>query len=223
MGLGLSDDFKKQFEAEGGKVIAMESGLQGDKDFKTQLTRIKGTKPEAIYMPDYVAEMAQILDQTKQLGISAKMLASDGYSNPEIFDLAGDLANGVTFANSAEDKGVASPLRAAFIEKYQKKWGVQPDAFSMNSYDAANILIGAIEQAYKNAQAADQKALKLDRDKIRAGVAGIKDFNGVSGVINFLPEKGDAVKNVGIFVSEKKAYNQIEAYKIEGGKLVKAQ
>ncbi len=66
---GLAMDFKDQYEKEGGKVVAIETALQGDKDFKTQLTKIKSANPEALYIPNYVAEIAQILEQAKQLGI----------------------------------------------------------------------------------------------------------------------------------------------------------
>lgn len=220
---GLAEDFKTQFEKEGGKVVAMESGMQNDKDFKTQLTKIKGTKPEALYMPDYVSEIAQILDQAKQLGLQTKMLSSDGFSNPEIFELAGDLANGVIFANSAEDTIEASPVKADFSVKYYQKWKQKPDAFSLNSYDAANIILNAVEQVYKESSPEEKKTLNLNRDRIREIVAATANYNGASGIITFRSDKGDAIKDVGIFTSESNSYRQIAAYRVENDKLVEVK
>jgi branched-chain amino acid transport system substrate-binding protein len=223
---GLASDFKSQFESDGGTITAYESGMQGDKDFKTQLTKIKGTNPEAIYMPDYVAEMAQILEQSKQLGIKANFLSADGMSNPEIFGLAGDLSNGVTMSNSADESKIgASQIRKSFEDKYNQKWKEKPDSFSLNSYDAANIIVDSIEKAYNDADKSGKDKLALDRDKIRAYVSKVSNYNGVSGVITFLPN-GDAIKNVGIFKvdTKAKAYNQIAIYKIdEKGKLVEVK
>jgi branched-chain amino acid transport system substrate-binding protein len=210
---GLAEDFKTAYETAGGKVTSMESALQGDKDFKTQLTRIKAQKPEALYMPCYVAEMAQILSQAKDLGLTVKFLSGDGYSNPDIFSLAGDLADGVIFANSAEESG-PNPIRQAFVDKYAKKWGEKPDSFSLNSYDNANLIMDALEKAQKASTNG-----QIDRDLVRANVAAVSNYPGVSGSITFLPGKGDAIKNVGIFRAEKKGYTQIAAYRLDGGKL----
>ncbi len=216
---GLAEDFRTEFQKLGGKIVAFESALQNDKDFKTQLTKIKNAKPEALYMPNYVAEMAQIIEQSKQLGLNVKFLAGDGYSNPEIFDLIGDLANGVIFANSAEEGD--SVARNIFIEKYEKKWGVKPDSFSMNSYDSAKILISAIERVYNESQEEEKRSLKLDRDKIREYVASTENYDGASGIVTFMKEKGDAIKNVGIFIAENKKYRQLEVLTVKDDKLVK--
>lgn len=219
---GLAEDFKKQFEADGGSITLMESALQGDKDFKTQLTRIKSSSPDALYMPDYVAEMAQIMEQARDIGLKVRFLSADGFSNPEIFELAGDLANGVVFANSADESGRKNPLRSVFEQKYETKWGQKPDSFSLNSYDSANILIQAIEKVYNASSPGDQKALRLDRDKIRAAVAGVSDYPGVSGTITFLHSR-DALKNVGIFVAENKIFIQISENAVVNGKLITVQ
>jgi len=217
---GLAEDFKKQFEKDGGKITAMESGLQGDKDFKTQLTKIKGTNPEALYMPCYTAEMAQILEQAKQLGLNVKIISSDGYSSPEIFTLAKDLANGVIFANSAEDTGSKNDIRSSFEAKYLKKWGEKPDAFSLNSYDAANMIINAVEKSYLLAKKDGVEEVAISRDQIREIVAGTENYEGVSGNITFMKNSGDAIKNVGIFIADKNEFKQLAVYKIANDELL---
>jgi len=220
---GLSMDFKSQFEADGGTIVGMETGLQGDKDFKTQLTKIKALNPEALFIPNYVAEIAQILEQAKQLGLNTKMLSADGFSNPEILELAGDLANGVIFSGpEKEDPAQANAKTAAFEKKYEEKWGEKPDSFSLNAYDGANLIMDAIQAAYDKASDADKKALNLDRSLMQKYVAGIKGYMGVSGEITFAPN-GDVIKNQGILTAENRQYKQIGVYRIESGKLVKVK
>ncbi len=214
---GLAEDFKENFEKEGGEVVAMETGIAGDKDFKTQLTKIKDLKPEALYIPNYVAEMAQILEQKNQLGLNVKVLSADGFSNPEIFDLAKDNALDVIFSNSAEDTS-SNISKQNFINKYKNKYKIEPDNFSLNSYDIAWLIINAIETAYNEASQEDKEKLNLNRDRIREIFHSTKDYQGVSGTINFLPN-GDASKNVGIYVSEKDEqgkynYKQIAVYNL---------
>ncbi|MDY6968408.1 MAG: ABC transporter substrate-binding protein [Spirochaetota bacterium] len=220
---GLAGDFSKEFKRLGGRITITESGLQGDKDFKTQLTKIKSTNSEALFLPNYVADIAQTLEQAKQLGLRLKILSSDGFSNPEIFELAGDLANGVTFSGPPkESEGTENDLRKQFEVKYQDEWGEKPDSFSLNAYDGANILINAIEKCYNETSDEDKKILNFDREKIQKYVASTSNYAGVSGKITFL-ENGDASKNVGISIAEKKQYKQLGVYKLEKGRLKKVK
>lgn len=217
----LAKSFKEVYEAAGGKVVDMETGLQGDKDFKTQLTKIKAAKPEAIYLPNYVAEIAQILAQAKNLGIHAQMLSSDGFSNPEILTLAGANANGVVF--SGPERVAKSTKTTAFEQKYKAKWGDLPDEFSLNSYDAANLIMDAIQSAYDKASPADKKSFTLNRDLIRDYIAKTHDYQGVSGTITFSTENGDVIKNIGISTVVDQQYKQLAVYTVKEGELAKVQ
>ncbi len=216
---GLADSFKAVYEGNGGKVVDMETGLQGDKDFKTQLTKIKATNPQAIYLPDYVAEIAQILAQAKSLGIKAQMLSSDGFSNPEILTLAGANSNGVVF--SGPERVTKSAKTEAFEQKYKERWGEGADEFSLNSYDAANLIMDGIQAAYDKASPADKKSLNLNRDLIRDSVAKTHDYQGVSGTITFSSANGDVIKNIGISTVVNQQYKQLEVYTVKDGTLVK--
>jgi len=214
---GLAMDFKAQYEKEGGKVVAEETALQGDKDFKTQLTKLKGANAEALYIPNYVAEIAQILEQAKQLDVKAKIFSADGFSNPQILNFAGNLANGITFTQAAEQP--ASKTRRDFEAKYRAKWGESPDAFSLNAYDGAKIILAAISGTAK--KAADG-TLAIDRSAVQQKVAATKDFDGASGKITFT-SNGDLVANIGVYISENNKYKQLKTFILDGDKLIEVK
>ena len=75
---GLAVGMKETFEALGGEVVAEETCMVGDKDFRTQLTNIREAGPEAVYIPNYTVEDALILEQASQLGVNVPFLSSDG-------------------------------------------------------------------------------------------------------------------------------------------------
>lgn len=216
----LAEGVKAVFEAAGGTVVAYEAGVQGDKDFKTQLTAIKATNPDAIYLPNYVAEIAQQLEQINQLGITAKLVSADGFSNPDVLALAGKYAEGVVF--TANPQEAASDVAAKFAEEYTAKFGIAPDDFSKNAYDAANILVDAIVAAYAKADANGKHTLELDRAAIQAAVAATKDYQGASGKVSF-DSNGDPIKNQGIFTVTGGAFVQTSIYAVDNGTLVKVQ
>lgn len=216
---GLAAGFKAVYEAAGGKVVAEETGAEGDKDFKTQLTKIKAANPEAIFLPNYVAEIAQILEQASSLGLKVKILSADGFSNPEILTLAGKYAEGVIFSGAPVAQ--ASAKATAFADAYKKAYSSDADDFSKNAYDATNILIDALKAAYAKADDAAKKSLTLDRDAIQAAVAATKDYDGVSGSVTFAG--GDVVKNIAINKVEGGKFVSIGDYKVVDGTLAKAQ
>jgi branched-chain amino acid transport system substrate-binding protein len=216
---GLANGFKAIFEANGGQVLAVETGNEGDKDFKTQLTTIKAANPEALFLPNYVAEIAQILEQASALGLKVKILSADGFSNPEILTLAGKYADGVIF--SGAPASIASEKAMAFTEKYKTTFSMDADDFSKNAYDATNIIIDALQTAYNQASDADKKALNFDKEAIRSSVAATAGYDGASGKVTF--DGGDVVKNIGVFAVKDGAFQTIGEYSVEAGTLVKAE
>lgn len=180
---GLAEVFRDEFTAHGGQIVAFESYQTGDKDFKSQLTKIKAANPEVLFLPNYYNEVALQLQQAKQLGLSATFLGGDAWDSPDLFTLAGnDLLEGTYFSNHyAVDADV--PELKAFLKAYNDKYKSTPDATAALTYDAIKILIAGIE-----------KAGSTDKTAIRDAVAATKDFSGVTGSISY-EGSGDPVKS----------------------------
>ena len=183
---GLATGVEEIFTELGGTVSAMETCMVGDKDFRTQLGVIANTDAEAIYIPNYTVEDAQILEQAYQLGMDLPFLSSDGFSDPEIYNLAGDFTDGVIYVGPAQAE--ASTLLADFQEAYSAAYdGDMPDSFATNAYDATYILAQAIDRAGS-----------ADRELINQEVKATNDFNGANGIINFAAN-GDMVASQGVY------------------------
>lgn len=180
---GLAKFFKEAFTKGGGTIVAEEAYLQKDQDFKTILTKIKGTNPEMIYVPGYYEEVGKIIKQARELGITVPFVGGDGWDSPKLTEIGGAVAlNGAYFTNhySVED---TSPASKAFVEAYKKEYGQVPDAMAVLGYDAAYVLVDAIKRANST-----------DPAKIREALAGTKGFKGVTGETT-LNETHDAVKS----------------------------
>jgi len=208
---GLYEGMKTSFEANGGKIGVVETCQVGDKDFKTQLTKIKAASPDAIYIPNYTAEMAQILEQASQLGMTIPFLSGDGFSNPDIYNLAGAFCDGVVYV--APTQVEESTAYVDFVNKYAATYNVKPDSFATNAYDATRIVADALATVYKNTG-------KFDRADVRDAVAATKDFPGVAGVVNFA-ENGDLIAYQGVYKVNGTTPEYLGAYSVIDGKLTK--
>lgn len=170
---GLAKYFKESFEKSGGTIVANEGFVNGDKDFKAALTKIKGKNPEFIYVPGYYNEVAVLIKQARDLGITAPIGGGDGWDSPDMVKVAGAAAlNNTYFTNhySVEDP---DPAIQAFVKAYQAKYNKVPDSFAALGYDSAKLLA----QAIKDAGAADPV-------KVKDALAKIKDFKGITGTMS---------------------------------------
>jgi len=219
----LAEGVKAVFEAAGGKVVVYEAGELGAKNWKVQLAKVKAAKVDALFLPNAVAETTQILKQASQFGLQQQVLSSDGFSNPEVLKLAGKLAEGVIYSGPVQDAAGPSEKTKEFIARYKAQFGGEPDSFTLNAYDGANILVDAIVYSWGKASAAERWSATLDRVEMQKYVAGIRDYPGVTGIISYGSANGDPIKPVGIWTVRSGKFEQTAVYKVDNGVLEKVQ
>ena len=164
--------FKDEFTKLGGAIVGEQSYSSGDIDFRAQLTPIRGSKPDAVYVPGYYQEVALIVKQGRQIGLTMPFIGCDGWADQALLTIGGKALDGCFFTNhfSPEDQ---SPIVKNFVEKFQGKYGALPDTFSALGYDAARLLGDAI-----------QRAGSSDSQAVRDALAKTAGFPGVTGQIS---------------------------------------
>jgi len=182
--VGLAQFYKQYFTKNGGVLVIEQSYSTGDKDFRAQLSAIKATNPEAIFLPGYYTEAATIIKQARQMGITAPFMGGDGWDSESLVQIGTKEAmEGNYFSNhfSTEDP---SPAIQAFVKNYKAKYnGATPDAMAALGYDSAMILADAIKRAGTT-----------DSAKLREAIASTKEYPAITGSIT-LNEKRDATKS----------------------------
>ena len=164
--------FKDEFTKLGGTIVGEQSYSTGDIDFRAQLTPIRGTKPDAVYVPGYYQEVALIVKQGRQIGLTMPFIGCDGWANQALVTIGGKAIDGCFFTNhfSPDDQ---SPIVKSFVAKYQDKYGALPDTFSALGYDAARLLADALKRAGST-----------DSPALREALAKTQAFPGVTGQIS---------------------------------------
>lgn len=175
--VGLSQFFKNHITANGGEVVSEQSYSSGDKDFKAQLTAVKGSQPDAILASGYYTEAGLIALQARELQIAAPLLGGDGWDSPSLVEVGGKAIEGSFFSNhfSVEDP---APMIQEFLKKYRAKFNSEPDAMAALGYDSAMILVDAIKRAGST-----------EGPKLKAAIADTKDFVAVTGKITLNKER----------------------------------
>jgi branched-chain amino acid transport system substrate-binding protein len=169
--VGLATYFKNAFTNSGETIVDEQKYSGGDKDFKAQLTTIKGADPEAIFIPGYYTDVGLIARQARELGIKVPLFGGDGWESAELCSIGGDAVEGTYFSThfSPEETNQATQ---AFVKKFQDKYNVTPDAMAALGYDSAMLLADAMKHAGTT-----------DGPKVRDALAATKDFPGITGLI----------------------------------------
>ncbi len=167
---GLKDEFIKAFTEMGGQVLTVQSYKSGDSEYTAQLTTIRDAKPDAVFLPAYYAELGPISRKAKELGLNIPFTGGDGWDSPETLKFA-DSLQGWYYSNHYSDED-SRPEVKEFIARYKAKWGEEPGAMAVLGYDAANILMEALDRAPNTSGKA-----------LAAEIAKTKDFKGITGTI----------------------------------------
>lgn len=191
--VGITNAFVTTAEGLGMEVVVKESFSSGDIDFKTQLTKIKSSGAECIFLPIYYTEAAYIAQQAVQAGVTLPYFGCDGWDGI-IDQLKGDTSSVekavflTPFVATSEKENVKN-----FVAAYQKKYNVTPDQFAADGYDA----IYAIKDAIEAADNTSNEALVAAMTKITV--------NGLTGDMTF-NEDGEPNKSAVVATIENGAY-----------------
>lgn len=192
-GLWVADHFRKGLEAVGGTVTASESFQPDATDFRTQLTRIRTSQPEALYVLGYM-QNGLIMKQARELGLRCRFIGAADCELPDVLRLAGAAAEGTVYTKASFDLESGGKEAQEFASKYGARFGEAPEIYAATAYDAVRIIALALDKTGPDAA------------KMRQFILSIREYPGASGQTTFLAN-GDVRKPV-------------ELKKIENGRFV---
>ncbi len=180
---GIAEVFKAEFAKAGGEVLAFESYSTGDKDFSAQLSKIKSSGAEVLFLPNYYNEVPLQVQQARQQGFGGMIVGSDSWGSQEILKLGKGLLNGLYFTTHyAPD--IATEKARKFIADYESRYGAKPDDVAALTYDSFGMLFASIRNAGSK-----------DPAKVLAQLSNLSEFQGVTGTMRFNPGSGSPVKS----------------------------
>jgi branched-chain amino acid transport system substrate-binding protein len=183
------DVFKSALETQKIAVTNTETYAKGDVDFKAQLTKIKAANPDAIVCSCLAEEAANIIVQTRSLGMKQPFIGGNGFNSPKLFEIAKDGADNTVMGSpwSAENQ---APANKNFMAAYKAKFNAEPDQFAAQAYDAMYIVADALKKVKLSGN------LDKDRVALRDALPEVK-LDGATGKFSFRRAKDKSGKDAG--------------------------
>jgi branched-chain amino acid transport system substrate-binding protein len=188
-GQGLAEETRKAINAKGLKEVMFEGVNKDDKDFTALVSKIKSANPDLVYWGGLHDTGGLITRQMRDQGVKAPLMGGDGLADDEFAAIAGPGAEGTLMTYSPDPRN--NPKNKDIVELFRKKRGFEPQAYTLYSYAAVQIIKQAAEQAKS-----------LDTKKIADVMHSGKVFDTVAGGIAF-DKKGD-VSSDGYLIAGKK-------------------
>ena len=195
---GIAEAFVAKAEELGMQVVADEKYQDGDVDFKSQLTNIKGQNPDVLFLPVYYEDLRLISAQAKEVGVTAQLCGADGWDSVLTDNFDSSVLNGGVFCSQYSTESTDERVQN-FISTYKEKYEMDPNMFAVLAYDATNMMAQAISDAGST-----------DSQAIIDAMAAL-EYDGLTGHMTF-DEDRNPKKSAVIVSIQDNAYKFVENY-----------
>ena len=188
----FSQSFPGAVQATGAAVVAAEqlkatkvAIIYVDLDFGTTQVNAFKAKLEKDY-PDVQVVYEQAAEVLRQVGmqkLNIPVLGTEGADSWMLLDIAKEYANGM-YITTNMNRDDQNEQTQAYIKNYREKFGIEPDMVGASVYDAFQVLFEAM------------KNVGTDTQAMKEYIAGMKNFDTVTGTLLYYNAEGSAVKPI---------------------------
>ena len=197
----LAGLFRAEVLRRGGEVIAEESYLTDQTDFRYQVRSLQGLDPnapdeeepttdpsdpdyvnkeeepppfEALFIPDYADRISLIAPQLAFYGLEGvQLLGTNGWNDNELPKLARQFVEGAVFTDGFFLHS-RYPFIQEFVELYFNRYQEEPTILEAQGYDTAGILLALLNDPQLRS-----------REDLRRALAQMQNYPGVTGATGF--------------------------------------
>jgi branched-chain amino acid transport system substrate-binding protein len=153
-GKGGRDNFLKEMNTRGIKVVADISTESGQTDFAADVVKAKAANAEAIFVYINEEESARFLREARKQGVAVPLIGETTLLGQKVIDLAGDAANGAR-GHVGLSADIPVPAVQEFKNKFNTRFKYVPDHNGIKGYTG----VYAIKYATEKLGKFDRKAL----------------------------------------------------------------
>jgi len=176
-----------RLKQDGAVEVVQDRIARGGGDIPAIVARIRDWHPDVIVQYGTAEDIAELLKQLRQAGVTAPFATSDLGVDSDFLRGAGTRAEGAVVASSCIDvASTSNEAINAFVQRYRDRYGSTPGLCAAEAYDATTAFLKAIE-AGRTTPAAINDFLSTVR------------FPGLSRTVAFQPDGEGAASPVYVY------------------------
>ena len=151
------------------EIVAFEGVAEGQRDLRTVIEVVRRSGAHILYSPTYPIDGGLLVRQAREMGLPLELVGGDNWGSPEFRTTAGSAVDKCYVIKAIDPTG---ENYTRFKTAFEKRFGEAPDSFATWSYDAARVLVEAIDRAGGKGGADLAQALQqIDRDGASGRIA----------------------------------------------------
>jgi branched-chain amino acid transport system substrate-binding protein len=180
-GKGVADEFQTAAEDLGLEIIGRE-GIDGSApNYRSLMNKIAAADPDAIYFGGIIENNAgQLLKDKVGAGMSnddVLFIGPDGIFVDTFLSQAGEAAEDAYITFGGLPQSELSEEGQQFVQDYESEYDDTVQPYTAYAYEAANVMLDAIEKASKEGE--------VTRETVLEQVFATEDYDGVLGTWSF--------------------------------------
>ncbi|MFL2798329.1 MAG: ABC transporter substrate-binding protein [Paracoccaceae bacterium] len=171
----MAELMTKELSKVGVEVKATATGLSKDAEFSRQVKEIKSTNPDIVYLSaDNLRGIGFMKEAFRRRLQPSVFIGGISQLVPDTINSGGEAAEGMVMIGSYDDNG---PGISAYREKFKARWNEDINLFSVNGYEAGQLLIKALQES---GISNTKDSLQGDREKLRVAYESVS-IDSISG------------------------------------------
>lgn len=164
-----------------GVIVVGDMQTDALENFGWLIDRIIATNADLVYFSGLADQGGAFFREARAAGYKGAFMGPDGMDNPSLVEFAGPLLiEGGMYYTAMAAPASDYPEAAKFLKDFETRYGVTPQLYAAQAFDAAGICMKAIEEASK-AKGGDIPT----RAEVANAIRAFRDYQGITGTFNF--------------------------------------
>jgi branched-chain amino acid transport system substrate-binding protein len=186
---GIEPMFRHMFEqAQQGKVVG-KVVLTTQNWERESADLLNAHAPDSVYIIAYAERTLEVLRHLRERNFQGTICVTSAFHSGEVIEQNPDLVEGVFFPQPNFDTKNEKTLVKEFVAAFESKYGSPPDIYAAHAFDTMRVVMEIVRITPQFRTKEIKQSLSF----------GLKEFDGVTGIIQF-DERGDVHHNPVMFV-----------------------
>jgi branched-chain amino acid transport system substrate-binding protein len=203
-GIGIADSFQAQADKKGIKVYGRDRLDAKAGDYSIVLTKIKQLNPDALYFGGLNLAGVKLVKQAYEIIPGVIKGSGDGIAGPDLLAGAGFPAVEGWYVTIPSAKLVGSAKTEGFVGRFQTRFGTAPIEGSILAYDAAHVIIDAMQRIAAT-------GTRITREAMRDAIQSAK-VDTLQGVVSFDQDGDIQDRTISVFQIRKDATKPLDDF-----------
>ncbi|MQA24111.1 MAG: ABC transporter substrate-binding protein [Micromonosporaceae bacterium] len=144
-GVSAGETVSKKFKELGGEVVEWQQHQGEQADFSTAISKLGAAEPDVIMIHNPFRDFARAVRAVRAAGLPQPIVGYRGVESPDLLEMCGGACDGVVYTIPYYD--ASSEQAKEVTAAYQQEYGEQASYYFGVMYDAAWVVLSAIDKA----------------------------------------------------------------------------